>query len=281
MNSSRAAIQLARESDQQLHLPSYNAALDFAKSRGVAVGARFSEEPFGHVQHPEITRQRELWWPCVSDDAADEFSVVEVYNATNAGAGFYFRTRKATSAAKLYAGNEDYPLFAGGMGWIKLITPYEPITVISSDLSVGFLTGVTTDGSNQLTSGGSMMQTLTRPEVGTGKVGVIAKSAAASGVCDTARFYIASSDSITQTALGVIIATPNGCQLCDLPETLLGCTVIEIHDPSGCYFNEPADSLFNLEGWARYMQPVSNTSYPIAPQWEVFSLCCQLNSCIT
>lgn len=181
MNNSRANVQLAKESDQQLHLPSYNAALEFARSRGVAVGDSFSEEPFGHVKHPEVSRQRELWWPCVSDEAADAFSVIEVYDATAAGTAFYFKVRRATAAAKLYAGNEDYPLFQGGMGWIKLITPYEPITVIASDLSVAFLTTVGPDGADKLTTVTSgLMQTLTRPEVGTGKVGVIALTGSSS-----------------------------------------------------------------------------------------------------
>lgn len=100
--------------------------------------------------------------------------------------------------------------------------------------------------------------------------------------CHTVRFQIVSADPTTRTALGEVMARPVGCT--DVPESMLGGTVIDICDPQGCFFNEPNEALTDRQGWARYMQPVTeNICQPdlnyLVPQWEVFSLCCAIPDC--
>lgn len=100
--------------------------------------------------------------------------------------------------------------------------------------------------------------------------------------CDEVRFQIVSADPTTRTALGEIMARPVGCS--DVPESTLGGTIIEICDPSGCYFNEPNVNLTGREGWAKRMMPVhENICQPdpnyLVPQWEVYALCCETPTC--
>lgn len=52
--------------------------------------------------------------------------------------------------------------------------------------------------------------------------------------------------------------------------------VVEIHDPNGCFFDEPSDELFARQGYAHYMLPIGGYS---EPRWEVTSLCCRRLSC--
>ncbi len=113
---------------------------------------------------------------------------------------------------------------------------------------------------------------------------VLLGSTGSSSSCHEVRFQVVSADPSTRTALGEILSVPAGCVACDLPETTLGCTVIDICDPAGCFFNEPNEQLTGRQGWARYMMPITeNICQPdpnyLVPQWEVFSLCCPIPEC--
>ena len=128
--------------------------------------------------------------------------------------------------------------------------------------------------------GGSKLVTIMREKFG---AWLVAQGGSSSS-CDTMRFQVVSVDALTRSALVIILASPAGCSLCDLPDTLLRCTVAEVCDPQGCFFNEPNDRMIGREGWAKYMLPAVSTScqlypYALVPEWEVFSLCCALNDC--
>jgi hypothetical protein len=104
--------------------------------------------------------------------------------------------------------------------------------------------------------------------------------------CDTVRFQILVADTLTRTALCVITARDYGCGIPDVPGTVLDGQAVEVCDPGGCFFNEPNPPLVGREGWAKYMMPVrgaswcqGDTPYPMEPEWEVFSLCCAIDSC--
>lgn len=100
--------------------------------------------------------------------------------------------------------------------------------------------------------------------------------------CDTIRFTIISSDQLTLSALVQLDASPPGCNPATMPGIILGGTVAEVCDPTGCFFNEPNSNLIGRRGWAKYMLPNTVTNcnpvYPAA-EWEVFSLCCALQDC--
>lgn len=104
----------------------------------------------------------------------------------------------------------------------------------------------------------------------------------AGGDCHEVRFQIVSADPTTRSALGEILSRPVGCST--VPDAELGGTIIEICDPAGCYFNEPAEEMTDRQGWARYMQPATvdncqpDPNY-LVPQWEVFALCCAAPDC--
>jgi len=107
----------------------------------------------------------------------------------------------------------------------------------------------------------------------------------------TIRFLVISSDPNTLTVLGEVKAWDAGYTLYDVPGDLnaafglgppLG--VVEVCDPSGCYFDEPYDMLFGRMGWAKYTSSLTadscRTGYPpFPPKWEVFSLCCAKPLC--
>lgn len=123
---------------------------------------------------------------------------------------------------------------------------------------------------------------LSKPS-GTGvKTCVVDRDGGSNSNCDMVRFQVVSSDPTTRTALGEILSRPVGCS--DVPESTLAGTVIEICDPSGCYFNEPNVTLTGRQGWAKYMMPTQeNICQPdinyLVPQWEVFALCCETPTC--
>lgn len=117
-----------------------------------------------------------------------------------------------------------------------------------------------------------------------------------SSQCHTARFRVLSVDEDTRVALCELLAVPAGCS--DVPGSSLvdpfG-TVLEVCDPSGCFFNEPEDEIFGRMGGAHYMLPLFETTCQPAgsgsgsgtgtsgddfvPQWEVVWLCCAPLSC--
>lgn len=102
--------------------------------------------------------------------------------------------------------------------------------------------------------------------------------------CTIVRFQIVSADPSARTGFGEITARPAGCGINDVPETSLGGTVIELCDPTGCFFAAPEEELTGRMGWAKYMQPVGEVvcqpgeTNPV-PQWEVFALCCAVITC--
>jgi hypothetical protein len=166
-----------------------NALLDKAKANQTQPpGPDWYESGHESAQKQAATRARILWWPCLSDDDMPPFSVVEVYDSSPAGADFYFRVRKAnpSSRAAQYGGNEDYDLHAGTpedgpFGWVKLVTPYDPVVMRSSG-SVSFLSTVTPDATDPTVvspdlTGGSGVVSLTLPEEGTTKIGVVSQGA--------------------------------------------------------------------------------------------------------
>jgi hypothetical protein len=88
------------------------------------------------------------------------------------------------------------------------------------------------------------------------------------------------------SALCFIHAVPAGYTIDDVPGSfpavLPGFSSLIVCDPQCSFFNEPESTLLNRLGWAKYMQPlVPNTCQPdgyyLEPQWEVFSLGCNLN----
>jgi len=105
--------------------------------------------------------------------------------------------------------------------------------------------------------------------------------------CNDIRFQILASDSLSRTALCVITARPYGCSWADIPDTIYEGQAVEVCDPSGCFFNGTHAELIAREGWAKYMQPVSGSSwcqgyspyYGTQPEWEVYSLCCRVDTC--
>lgn len=118
-----------------------------------------------------------------------------------------------------------------------------------------------------------------------------------SSACHTTRFRVISVDTDTRVALCELLAIPAGCS--DVPGSSLvdpfG-TVLEVCDPSGCFFDETQDDLTGRMGGAHYMLPLFETTCQpgsgsgsgsgtgtsgsdFEPQWEVVWLCCQSLSC--
>lgn len=99
------------------------------------------------------------------------------------------------------------------------------------------------------------------------------------------RFQIQTMTSATRVALCQVTSVPYGMTRAELPgidEALSTdlITFVDVADPTGCYFNEPAGGMVGRNGWAMYMQPqVEDVCNPseygiLLPQWEVFSVCC-------
>jgi hypothetical protein len=105
--------------------------------------------------------------------------------------------------------------------------------------------------------------------------------------CNTVRFQVLVSDSLSRTALCVITARPFGCSVNDIPATLVEGQAIEVCDPGGCFFNETNANMVGREGWANYMMPIRGSTpcqpdpyLEMVPEWEVFSLCCAVDACV-
>lgn len=93
------------------------------------------------------------------------------------------------------------------------------------------------------------------------------------------------SGSGTLTVYAEVYSVPNGKSLADVPEYgLVVPNAIEICDPTGNVFNEPAAELLGRNGWAAYMQPLlphscDANNYYNEPHWEVIQLFCPKPSC--
>ena len=104
------------------------------------------------------------------------------------------------------------------------------------------------------------------------------------GACTTIRFRI-SAPLGPMSALCFIHAIPAGFTIDQVPDVspavLPYDSTVIVCDPQCSFFNEPWQSLLNRLGWAHYMQPLIPNScqpgpYPLVPQWEVFSLSCNI-----
>jgi hypothetical protein len=103
--------------------------------------------------------------------------------------------------------------------------------------------------------------------------------------CDTIRFVIL--DNGVFESLCHVIAVPRGFTLADVygadPLLLPSSAQITVVDPLGCYFNEPVGSMNGRTGWAKLMQPTSDTILNdtgyFQLEWEVFGVCCNAGGC--
>ena len=106
------------------------------------------------------------------------------------------------------------------------------------------------------------------------------------------RFQIVSAQPSTFSVYGEVHSWDAGLTYAAVPgdlNTILGISpplgVVQICDPTGCFFDAPQDELFGREGFAIYQTGLdpsacSNQSgYPPYTYWEVISLCCPLPSC--
>src|SRR6185437_1782176 len=148
--------------------------VDAASDHGNPLGPNTLQDQHGAVQK-KTTWQRQLWWPCKSDDIVCPYGIVEIYDAEPGGVDFYFKVRLATADASQYGGNEAYQLCPGEFGWIKLITPYEPV-VVRSKGTIAFLQtlGIVGDYMVPGTVPHQLLYAECQPEVDSGRIGVLA-----------------------------------------------------------------------------------------------------------
>lgn len=94
--------------------------------------------------------------------------------------------------------------------------------------------------------------------------------------CDVIRFTIILANCPGKWAVVQIDARPCGCD--EVPEeTDAGSyEIVIVHDPQGCFFDEPSEDLEDREGWAKYMEG----DLTGLCRWEVFSLCCDPDVCL-
>jgi len=135
-----------------------NAVFDAVRFRDVPQGPHGRGDRSGNQTRPRPYAKDHLsWHRCISSDNVDPFSIVEVYDSTVdatgpllkvniEGTGTGSGTATTSITEKLYAGNEQYTLIRGKPGWVKLITPYEPVLVRAS-LDTQFYDDLEIDGS--------------------------------------------------------------------------------------------------------------------------------------
>lgn len=138
MSKSRETIRHIKGKDPVL-VDTLNTLIDTARGSSVPPGQHTFAEQTGPVNRSKAGT-RELWFRCQSDDEVEPFGIVEVYDAVQDDQGIILKVKIATSDdGRLFAGNEDYKLFADSEGWVKLITSYEPVLVRSSGSGFTFL----------------------------------------------------------------------------------------------------------------------------------------------
>jgi hypothetical protein len=116
---------------------------------------------------------------------------------------------------------------------------------------------------------------------------VVITGAPPSGVAYNIRFFIISADPLTRSVLAAIIAwSPANLSMADLPGQGNPPGVVNICDPHGCIFNEPAGELVGRTGTATWRQPdigqalpCQPAGYDTEPQWEADTLCCPTPAC--
>jgi hypothetical protein len=103
----------------------------------------------------------------------------------------------------------------------------------------------------------------------------------------TINFEVITLDAETRTALCTIRGVECGVDPTSLPGQDITPLEVEICDPYGCYFNEPASTIIGRHGVAKWMlpleatvcQPTPDYSGDFACQWEVQSICCPIAFC--
>ena len=120
---------------QPIRADDINAIISYVRSSGVPTSYRSYEGSSEVASRARPKSDDALsWLPCVSCDAVAEFSIVEVCRASIQDDGsILLHVRKPTGGSTVFAGTENYPLFESSYGWVKLITPYEPVEVNTID----------------------------------------------------------------------------------------------------------------------------------------------------
>jgi hypothetical protein len=149
----RDALQRVRPGDRIDHR-AFNALVDFVRSQGAPPG-RHQFEDAGQVmtrgESGRVARSGN-WARCESDDASvPAFSLLEIYDGRFDDDGMVFSVRKPEDGAQLFGGNEDFAI-AGSQGWVKLVTPYEPVIARCSE-DVAFLDDLSPDDDYGVESG--------------------------------------------------------------------------------------------------------------------------------
>ncbi len=110
-----------------------NQMFDVLRYRGLPPAPYTSGDPYDYTtRQPPRTRDELSWIRCVSDDDADPWSVLEIYDATLDEDGIVLKVRE-NDGGELFAANENYELFADTPGWVKLVNPYEPVIIAASE----------------------------------------------------------------------------------------------------------------------------------------------------
>lgn len=156
-----------------------NNLIDAAKQVGVPPQENaWTDQSGPSVRSKSNSSDRLSWIRCLSRVNAPPFSVVEVFDSTvdlggpllrvrqagQIGTGTGTGTGTAVSAPALYAANEDYPLYANSLGWVKLVTPYEPVKIRASG-SVNFLDDLDVSGLQVISGAGKDLLCLTPDDV--------------------------------------------------------------------------------------------------------------------
>lgn len=132
-----------------------NMLFDAIRFRDVPPGPNFHRDRDGSTGRRRSTSADQLSWVrCKSDDNIAEYSIVEVYDADADSDGLILYVRRVTTAATVFAANENYPLWmtsgtgtgtAQAQGWVKLVNPYEPVLINASE-AVAFLDNLDVNG---------------------------------------------------------------------------------------------------------------------------------------
>ena len=201
-----------------------NALIEFARGRGVPGGrGEFVDAGPGSRRRQEHSRDELSWLRCEAEVDAPEYSVVEVYDARLDPDGITLIVREATADATVLAGNEAYELINGALGWVKLLTPYEPIIINVDEASDVVIFGDELDVTGlsvQVSSGGPLIAlTAESGPAGTGtgtgplsksRVAVLAPSGRSGDTLPLVRYEILTPDCSGGSALAVITAVSCG-----------------------------------------------------------------------
>lgn len=99
--------------------------LDVVLDRGVPPGPLSRSDAYGTLFR-NYQKHKARWIPCVSQVDRDPYSIVGIGNGTENSDQATLIVGDAEGALEL-AANEDYPLFAGQEGWVRLIGDSSPV----------------------------------------------------------------------------------------------------------------------------------------------------------